>query len=195
MSSVLLTRRVLAACAIAATAFAVAAIGAPARPADSAHSRAEVLDRPLPVLPDGALEVQGAHGQAARPVRAVQGGVISRQALCNPVSKNDEGIQDKTGHLVCYGIRSRPVFKPRDVQVRHQFTDRMRLRVVRPVRLCLPSAKSETDPEPGEIPKLDHYQCYAVKPLTASRSATSGWRTSSSWSRGTSGRRSCSATR
>jgi hypothetical protein len=90
--------------------------------------------------------------------------VVSRQTLCNPVSKNDEGIKDKTAHLVCYGLKSR-AFKRRRVVVQHQFTDGMRLAVVRRTRLCLPSGKSEDDPKPQDIPKLDHYACYAVKPI------------------------------
>ena len=166
MSSVLLTRRVLAACVIAATTLTVAVAGAPARPADSAHSAQKFSIDHFQCYRTARSKFKARTVKLRDQFGRSKARVISRQALCNPVSKNDEGIQDKTAHLVCYGIKSRPVFKPRDVQVRHQFTDRMRLRVVRPVRLCLPSAKSETDPEPGEIPKLDHYQCYAVKPLS-----------------------------
>jgi hypothetical protein len=92
--------------------------------------------------------------------------VIARTTLCNPVSKNGEDIRNPRAHEVCYGIRRAGRFKRRRVEVRHQFTDGLRLLVVKPVRLCLPSAKSEDDPRPQDIPKLDHYQCYAVRPLT-----------------------------
>jgi hypothetical protein len=91
--------------------------------------------------------------------------VIRRTTLCNPVSKNGEEIRDPRAHEVCYTIKRATRFKRRRVVVRHQFTDGLRLLVVRPVRLCLPSAKSERDPRPQDIPKLDHYQCYTVRPL------------------------------
>jgi hypothetical protein len=38
--------------------------------------------------------------------------------------------------------------------------------VLGPTHLCLPSAKSKREPRrPQEIPELDHYQCYKVRPL------------------------------
>jgi CARDB protein len=168
VSSVLLTgsRRALLACAVAAAALTVAAAGAPARPSTDANAaQAFSIDH---------FQCYRATGPKFRPRKVKlrdQFGrstakVLSRPALCNPVSKNGEGIKDKRAHLACYAIKRHGKFKRRRVEVRHQFTDGMRLAVVRPVRLCLPTAKSETEPpKADDIPKLDHYQCYAVKPI------------------------------
>jgi hypothetical protein len=92
--------------------------------------------------------------------------VLRRTNLCNPVDKNDEGIEDRRAHLVCYTIKRRTPFQRRDVAVSNQFVQDYRLRVLGPTHLCLPSAKSKREPRTEqEIPKLDHYQCYKVRPL------------------------------
>ena len=90
--------------------------------------------------------------------------VLTRTNLCNPVDKNGEGVRAPRAHLVCYTTRSRPAFQPRLVEVTHQFVQAFRLHVLRPTHLCLPSAKSKREPRfPQQIPRLDHYQCYAVR--------------------------------
>jgi hypothetical protein len=92
--------------------------------------------------------------------------VLRRTNLCNPVDKNDEGINNRRGHLVCYTIKRRSPFQRRDVAVTNQFVQDFRLRVLGPNHLCLPSAKAKREPRgEQEIPKLDHYQCYRVQPL------------------------------
>jgi hypothetical protein len=95
--------------------------------------------------------------------------VVSRTSLCNPVSKNRGEIQDRRRHLVCYRIKPRGTFERRRVAVRNQFVRGLRLRVLRPTQLCLPSGKTEDDGQGTEIPALDHYQCYAVRPLGQTR--------------------------
>jgi hypothetical protein len=167
VSSVLLTRRALTACALAAATLTVAAVSAPARPqpAGGATAAQQFSIDHFQCYRSTPRKIKPRTVTLRDQFRKSKARVISRLTLCNPVSKNGEGIQDKRAHLVCYGIKSKPAFQRRDVLVRHQFTKGMRLRVVRPWRLCLPSGKSETDPKPTDIPKLDHYQCYLVKPL------------------------------
>jgi hypothetical protein len=168
VSSVLLTRRALVACALAAATLTVAAVGAPAKPQPSGGSAIAAQQFSIDHF---QCYRSTPHKFKPRTVtlrdqfRKSKARVASRLSLCNPVSKNGEGIQDKTAHLVCYGIKSKPAFQRRDVEVRHQFTKGMRLRVIKPWRLCLPSGKSETSSEPQDIPKLDHYLCYRTKPL------------------------------
>jgi len=91
--------------------------------------------------------------------------VVARIALCNPVSKNDGEIRDKSAHLVCYRIDPRGTFERRRVVVRNQFARSLRLAVLRPTQLCLPSGKTEEEGTRTRIPALDHYQCYSVRPL------------------------------
>jgi hypothetical protein len=91
--------------------------------------------------------------------------VVSRLSLCNPVSKNGGKILDRRAHLVCYRIQPRGKFARRRVVVRNQFVRSLRLLVVRPTQLCLPSGKTEQEGEQTQIPALDHYQCYAVRPV------------------------------
>jgi CARDB protein len=90
--------------------------------------------------------------------------VVAPQSLCNWASKNKSPVFDKRRHLLCYTTRSTLAFRTRRVVVTNQF-GRTRLAVVKPNALCLPTAKSF---KPGTLrpPRLDHYQCYPVRPLT-----------------------------
>ena len=89
--------------------------------------------------------------------------------LCAPVVKNKLRVRNRAAHLSCYVLQRRS-FRSRRVVVSNQFERAGRLVVVRPSELCLPSGK-ELDPGPRPQPAtgLDHYQCYAVKPLTRPR--------------------------
>lgn len=70
--------------------------------------------------------------------------VVNPVSLCNPVSKNGEGIQDSDRHLVCYEIRADPIGKfPNtiDVNTSNQFTEQSMTAVLPPRTLCVPSKK------------------------------------------------------
>lgn len=89
--------------------------------------------------------------------------------LCAPVAKNKVRPRNRTAHLACYILR-RQSFRSRRVVVSNQFERAGRLVVVRASELCLPSGKElEPGPRPQPVTGLDHYQCYAVKPLTRPR--------------------------
>ena len=66
--------------------------------------------------------------------------------VCNPVSKNGEGIADATNHLVCYQIHDKPsgqVERVRELIVNNQFGT-MTVWIGIPSReLCLPSGKKD----------------------------------------------------
>ena len=65
--------------------------------------------------------------------------VLKPRFLCNPVDKNDEGIINPIGHLVCYGIQvNRSVEE--EVFVVNQFGEHS-LRVKKDHMLCVPSLK------------------------------------------------------
>lgn len=102
-----------------------------------------------------------------RPARKTQ--VLAPELLCNPTSKNGGRIVNRRGHLLCYTTRSPQTFRSRRVTVRNQFGT-ARLAVARPAGLCLPTGKSRDPtlkpPPPG---RLDHFECYPVKPLTTPR--------------------------
>lgn len=85
--------------------------------------------------------------------------------LCNPVDKNDEGINQKDAHLVEYKLINRRSatgrFAKRRVAIDNQFGP-MTLTVQRPNRLMVPSSKTLLE-TPGDPPKqLDHFLCYKV---------------------------------
>jgi hypothetical protein len=61
--------------------------------------------------------------------------------LCNPVSKNGEGIRNPLEHLVCYAIR--PQKERRTVTVADQFGSGA-VKIQRSELLCVPSSKTET---------------------------------------------------
>jgi hypothetical protein len=79
--------------------------------------------------------------------------------LCTPADKNNEGINDPTGHLVGYRARYSKFIKQTNVMVVDQFGT-LFLDVTRPFLLFVPSSK---DGVPQQGP-LDHFQCYKVKP-------------------------------
>jgi hypothetical protein len=87
--------------------------------------------------------------------------------LCAPVRKNKGPVRNRRAHLACYPIQRRtPAFRSRRVTITNQFEKGTRLVVARPTQLCLPSGKSILPgPSPNPVKRLDHYQCYSVKPL------------------------------
>jgi hypothetical protein len=93
--------------------------------------------------------------------------VVSQlKSLCTPVRKNGSVVLNRTAHLACYPIASRPAFRPRQVAITNQFEKTTRVVVVRPFQLCVPSGKTVLPgPEPRPAKGLGHYQCYLVKPL------------------------------
>jgi streptogramin lyase len=92
--------------------------------------------------------------------------VVSRpQALCAPARKNKEPKPaNPRAHLACYSIEVAAAFRRRTVVVANQFQRATRLRIIRPVELCLPAGKS-VDPlqPPPAVDGLDHFECYKVK--------------------------------
>jgi len=77
--------------------------------------------------------------------------------LCHPADVDDEGIDDTTAHLACYGIREAGAFPARSVLVRNRFGDQT-MTLLRPRQLCVPS---ETDHVASNL-NVDHYKCYKV---------------------------------
>jgi FtsP/CotA-like multicopper oxidase with cupredoxin domain len=96
----------------------------------------------------------------------------ARRSLCNPVSKDDGRILNRTAHLTCYATRDAvKTFRARSVRVTNQFGTST-LRVLRPASLCLPSLKRIGSRRPaGTIPaaRLDHFRCYDVTPRTVTK--------------------------
>jgi hypothetical protein len=88
------------------------------------------------------------------------------ELFCNWASKNRSRVFDKRRHLLCYTTRSTEPFTTRKVVVVNQFKS-VTLAVVKPNALCLPTGKSLTPGTRPVIPKLDHFQCYPVKPITS----------------------------
>jgi len=64
--------------------------------------------------------------------------------LCNPAQKNDEASAHPVQHLVCYRVEPKGRFRDKRVFVRNQYGTQ-RVRAVRPLALCVPSAKVEVD--------------------------------------------------
>lgn len=62
------------------------------------------------------------------------------ELFCNPVSKNEEGIQNPAGHLTCYEIGDGGNHEGRRLRVRNQFGEQT-LKVGGPKLLCVPSEK------------------------------------------------------
>ena len=95
---------------------------------------------------------------------------VDPDGMCNPVSKNLEGVVQPTAHLKSYNIADAKdddfaKFKERTVTVQNQFgTDEVK--VVKPQTLLVPSSKSEIPPavkgaDSGPPPPfVDHYKCY-----------------------------------
>ena len=86
--------------------------------------------------------------------------VLRPYRFCNPVDKNDEGINDPTEHQMCYQIRDTvagPRFRYRDVRVENQFGVQM-LVVTRPETLCTPAEKDDIVSDLNG----DRMKCYRV---------------------------------
>ena len=95
--------------------------------------------------------------------------VVAPQLLCNWARKNGSPVFDRRRHLLCYTTRSAQPFATRQVVVTNQFKN-VRLAVVKPNALCLPTGKSLTPGTRPVRPKtLDHFQCYPVKPSTTTK--------------------------
>jgi hypothetical protein len=87
--------------------------------------------------------------------------VMRPYRLCNPVDKNDEGINDPTEHQMCYQVRdtgTKTPFTTRDVQVENQF-GKQNLVVTRTDTLCTPAEKN------GIVSDLngDRMKCYRIR--------------------------------
>jgi hypothetical protein len=83
-------------------------------------------------------------------------------ALCAPADKNDEdpSAPSDVDHLTSYGVRPGGSFAPvRDQELVNQLGT-VRLDVVKPTRLFVPTAKSLAGPPAPLIPAVDHFQCY-----------------------------------
>lgn len=80
--------------------------------------------------------------------------------FCNPVDKNDEGINDPTAHLMCYQSQDtagRFSAGRRRVTVTNQFGEQ-NLVVIRHESLCLPAEKNDVESDL----ELDRFKCYRV---------------------------------
>jgi hypothetical protein len=94
--------------------------------------------------------------------------------LCNPADKNSEGIQEPAIHLTGYQIKLAKGQPPHggrtEIRVLNQFhPDRGELRVdtVKPDRLLVPTATSQTGPVDPPVPgshEVDHFTCYRARP-------------------------------
>ncbi len=93
-----------------------------------------------------------------------QADVLDRARLCNPARKQREPWSNRRAHLVCYTAPGPTVDTA--VVVRNQFGSQ-RLAVHQAETLCVPSRKREMDQSFRAIQvPIDHFQCYAVEPLT-----------------------------
>ena len=91
--------------------------------------------------------------------------VAQLAAFCAPVHKNGSLVRNPRAHLACYPITRKPAFRSRRAVITNQFEKGTRVVVVRPVQLCVPSGKAVLPgTSPRLVKRLDHYQCYVVKP-------------------------------
>ena len=103
--------------------------------------------------------------------------VLKPESFCNPAMKDGIKIRNRRGHLLCYTTSLPVTFQTRQVSATNQFGT-VKVQVLRPskrnpITLCLPSGKSIPPSVSASIPKgLDHFQCYAVKPLEEVKSQT-----------------------
>jgi hypothetical protein len=94
-----------------------------------------------------------------------QAQVTDRAQLCNPARKRAEPYSNRRAHLVCYTAPGPD--QNTAVVVRNQFGSQ-RLQVGEAETLCVPSKKREIgDPFRKIRTPIDHFQCYAVEPLTS----------------------------
>jgi hypothetical protein len=92
--------------------------------------------------------------------------VVSPQWLCNWAEKEGSAVRSRRDHLLCYSTTSKESFSKRRVKVTNQFKA-VKLLVLKPNALCLPSGKSPKR-KAVPLPKgLDHFQCYPVRPITS----------------------------
>jgi hypothetical protein len=99
--------------------------------------------------------------------------VLSVQTLCNPVSKDKSKILQPRAHLICFQTRDSAIeFKEQRVSVSNQF-GKQELTVIRPASLCVPSLKRKARIAPAPTPDpaklVDHFRCYAVKPVAVEK--------------------------
>ena len=91
--------------------------------------------------------------------RSLSNANLKRPAsLCNPVSKDGQGVHDPTAHLVCYRTAPQSGFQRRDIGVRNQFGDQT-VTVLKPLQLCVPSEKDGVPSALG----IDHFRCYKAR--------------------------------
>lgn len=86
--------------------------------------------------------------------------------LCNPAAVGAQATAppEDPDHLVGYVISQRtPKFAPVGGQTVVNAFGTIVVKVVRPVVLLVPSAKSLEAPPPQITPAIDHFQCYTVK--------------------------------
>lgn len=87
--------------------------------------------------------------------------------LCNPVSKNGEGFQDTSRHLVCYAIdKKKQGFEKTAIGIHNQFGDETVDATARET-LCVPSTKKHLQGPRRRVPRgknrpLGHYKCYTI---------------------------------
>jgi hypothetical protein len=95
--------------------------------------------------------------------------VVARHAkrLCAPADKNGEDPTAPTDldHLTGYTLRLSERFqRRRDQEVVNQFHPAgVRVDLIRPELLMVPTGKSLTDPPPPYTPAVDHFLCYRVR--------------------------------
>jgi hypothetical protein len=92
--------------------------------------------------------------------------------FCNPVRKNDTGVNYPLRHMTCYSLKQQPKPLGMVVHVMNQFEIEPRhLIVAEPTQFCLPATKSENlSVPPAQGPDsllFDHFLCYNVKSLDA----------------------------
>jgi len=95
--------------------------------------------------------------------------LVDVKRLCNPADKNGEApaAPSDPRHLVGYTLRQTSAhFRPvRNYSVKNQFGTFV-VKVVRPIRLFVPSSKDVSSPPPPLDPVsaafIDHYECYRV---------------------------------
>jgi hypothetical protein len=88
--------------------------------------------------------------------------VLRPDRFCNPVDKNNEGINDPDAHLNCYKIQE-PRGPSRAVVVSNQFGE-LQLTATRAHTLCVPAIKDQIGNLNGV--NINHFKCYRVRPTS-----------------------------
>ena len=106
---------------------------------------------------------------------SVSGAILDQTRFCNPVDKivgtTSSGIDNPTGHLMCYKLGPTP-FIPRNVVVRNQFGQNQPLTVRKRDSLCVIAAKDGVPLDPMSASFLDNFACYKVKGAQISQAVT-----------------------